>query len=302
MSAFVDVGLYQHKNVFTEQQTGDAINEEQVIKSQSTVIPEVQVITLENWEASDATNEVQQVTVTSACVVVNSCSLSQYRLIYNMEKTVWLPVDASDFMLQSALNDLWSIKPDSVRVTSKRDLQSFIYTITFVSTRGDFDLLGYEVFEGNNVTLNITEQTRGKPSLETFTLNWDGIASKPIAPESSEAEFQAAVEEMVSAKCPPEIARLEEGFLVRYFRDYETDFELEHINRGQKTAETDAFCGRYSLKNPAVLFDSAHVKPNKLPYGDILLFPYNQVDLHLHRSSRFLTIQICWGKFFSTEG
>lgn len=53
---------------------------------------------------------------------------------------------------------------------------------------GDFDLLGYEVFGGNNVMLDITEQTRGKPSLETFTLNWDGIASKPLSPESSEAE------------------------------------------------------------------------------------------------------------------
>ncbi|EPY78834.1 fibrocystin-L [Camelus ferus] len=53
----------------------------------------------------------------------------------------------------------------------------------------------------------------------------------------------------------------------------------EHINRGQKTAETDAYCGRYSLKNPAVLFDSADVKPNRLPYGDILLFPYNQLCL-----------------------
>nr|XP_034372677.1 fibrocystin-L [Arvicanthis niloticus] len=279
LSAFVDIGLYQYKNVFTEQQTGDALNEEQVIKSQSSVIPEVQIITLENWETADATNEVQQVTVTSPCVGANSCSLSQYRLVYNMEKTVWLPADASDFVLQSALNDLWSIKPDSVQVTSTRDLQSYTYTITFVSTRGDFDLLGYEVFEGSNVTLNITEQTKGKPNLETFTLNWNGIASKPLTPESSEAEFQAAVEEMVSAKCPPEIAHLEEGFLVKYFRDYEIDFELEHINRGQKTAETDAYCGRYSLKNPAVLLDSTDVKPNKLPYGDILLFPYNQLCL-----------------------
>lgn len=56
---------------------------------------------------------------------------------------------------------------------------------------GDFDLLGYEVFEGNNVTLDIMEQTRGKPNLETFTLNWDGIASKPLAPESSEAEVRS---------------------------------------------------------------------------------------------------------------
>nr|XP_010954142.1 fibrocystin-L isoform X1 [Camelus bactrianus] len=279
LSAFVDVGLYQYRNVYTEQQTEDAVNEEQVIKSQSTIVQEVQVITLENWGTTNATNEVQKITVTSPCVGANSCSLYQYRLIYNMEKTVWLPADASDFILQSALNDLWSIKPDAVQVIRTQNPQSYVYMVTFISTRGDFDLLSYEVFERNNVTLDITEQIKGKPSLDTFTLNWDGITSKPLNPQSSEAEFQAAVEEMVSAKCPPQIANFEEGFLVKYFRDYETDFNLEHINRGQKTAETDAYCGRYSLKNPAVLFDSADVKPNRLPYGDILLFPYNQLCL-----------------------
>ncbi|XP_007188845.2 fibrocystin-L isoform X1 [Balaenoptera acutorostrata] len=279
LSAFVDVGLYQYRNVYTEQQTEDAVNEEQVIKSQSTIVEEVQVITLENWETTNAANEVQKIMVTSPCVEANLCSFYQYRLIYNMEKTVWLPADASDFILQSALNDLWSIKPDAVQVIRTQNPQSYVYMVTFISTRGDFDLLSYEVFEGNNVTLAITEQTKGKPSLDTFTLNWDGITSRPLMPQSSEAEFQAAVEEMVSAKCPPQIANFEEGFVVKYFRDYETDFNLEHINRGQKTAETDAYCGRYSLKNPAVLFDSADVKPNRLPYGDILLFPYNQLCL-----------------------
>ncbi|OWK04450.1 hypothetical protein Celaphus_00016366, partial [Cervus elaphus hippelaphus] len=279
LSAFVDVGLYLYKSVYTEQQTEDAVSEEQVIKSQSTVVQEVQVITLENWETTHATNEVQKVMVTGPCVEANLCSLYQYRLIYNMEKTVWLPADASEFILQSALNDLWSIKPDTVQVIRTQDPRSYVYLITFISTRGDFDLLSYEVFEGNNVTLAITEQTKGKPSLNTFTLNWDGITSRPLTPQSSEAEFQAAVEEMVSSKCPPQIANFEEGFVVKYFRDYETDFNLEHTNRGQKTAETDAYCGRYSLKNPAVLFDSADVKPNRLPYGDILLFPYNQLCL-----------------------
>jgi len=43
LSAFVDVGLYQYKSVYTEQQTEDAVNEEQVIKSQSAVVQEIQV-------------------------------------------------------------------------------------------------------------------------------------------------------------------------------------------------------------------------------------------------------------------
>ncbi|XP_070248855.1 fibrocystin-L [Myotis yumanensis] len=279
LSAFVDVGLYQYGNVYTEQQTADAVNEEQVIQSQSAIVQEVQVITLENWETTNAIKEVQRITVTSPCIELSSCSLYQYRLIYNMEKTALLPADASDFLLQSALNDLWSLKPDTVQVTRTQNPQSYVYTVTFISTRGDFDLLGYEVFEGYNVTVDIIEQTKGKPSLDTFTLNWDGVTSKPLTPWSAEAEFQAAVEEMVSAKCPPQIADFEEGFVVKYFRDYETDFTMDHINRGQKTAETDAYCGRYSLKNPAVLFDSADVKPNRLPYGDISLFPYNQLCL-----------------------
>ncbi|KAM5281038.1 fibrocystin-L [Ctenodactylus gundi] len=279
LSAFVDVGLYQYRNFYTEQQTGDAVNEQQVIKSQSAVIQEVQVITLENWETTNATNEIQKITVTSPCVGASLCPHYRYRLIYNMEKTVWLPVDASEVTVQSALNDLWSIKPDTVQVIRTHTIQSYVYTVTFVSTRGDFDLLGYEVLEGSNVTLDITEQTQGKPSLETFTLNWDGIASKPLTPLSSAAEFQVALEEMVSNKCPPQITHFEDGFVVKYFRDYETDFDLAYVNRGQKTAETDAYCGRYSLKNPAVLFDSADVKPNRLPYGDISLFPYNQLCL-----------------------
>lgn len=213
------------------------MNEEQVVQSQSAVVQEVQVITLETWETANATKEVQKFTVTSPCVEVNSCLLYQYRLIYNKEKTVLLPADASDVMLQSALNDLWSLKPDAVQVIRTKEPQNYVYMITFISTRGDFDMLSYEVFEGYNITLDIKEQTKGKPSLDTFTLNWDGITSKPLTPTSSEADFQAAVEEMVSTKCPPQMTNFEERYVVKYFRDYETDFNLEPINRGQKTAE-----------------------------------------------------------------
>lgn len=47
-----------------------------------------------------------------------------------------IPADATDFILQSALNDLWSIKPDRVQVMRTQNSQSFIYMITFISTRG----------------------------------------------------------------------------------------------------------------------------------------------------------------------
>lgn len=47
-----------------------------------------------------------------------------------------LPADASDFILQSALNDLWSLKPDTVQVTRTQNPQSYVYMVTFISTRG----------------------------------------------------------------------------------------------------------------------------------------------------------------------
>uniref|UniRef100_A0A7N4NVE6 Fibrocystin-L n=1 Tax=Sarcophilus harrisii TaxID=9305 RepID=A0A7N4NVE6_SARHA len=278
-SAFVDVGLYQHRNFYTEQQTSDSVNEEQVIQAQSVIVPEVQVITLENWKTTNPKNEIQKITVSSPCMKYNACSFYQYSLIYNKEKTGLLPADASDTAMELALNDLLSIQPDVVHVVRTEGNQSYVYTVTFKSARGDFDLITYEVLEGSNITVEIAEQTKGIPSLDTFTLTWDGISSKPLTPWSSENEVQAAIEEMVSAKCPKEISHLKEGFAVKYFKDYETDFSMKHINRGQMTSETEAYCGRYSLKNPAILFDSTDVKPNGMLYGNISLFPYNQFCL-----------------------
>ncbi|XP_044514196.1 fibrocystin-L [Gracilinanus agilis] len=278
-SAFVDVGLYQFRNFYTEQQTRDAINEEQVIQTQSIIVQEIQVITLENWKTTNPKNEIQKIAVSSPCMTSNTCSFYQYKLIYNKEETVLLPVDASDAAMESALNALLSIQPDVVHVVRAEDEQSYVYTVTFKSVRGDFDLITYEILEGSNITVDITEQTKGIPNLDTFTLTWDGISSKPLTPWSSEDEVQMALEEMVSANCPKEIAHLKEGFAVKYFRDYETDFSLKHINRGQTTSETLAYCGRFSLKNPAVLFDSEDVKPNGMPYGNISLFLYNQFCL-----------------------
>ncbi|XP_051826954.1 fibrocystin-L [Antechinus flavipes] len=278
-SAFVDVGLYQYRNLYTEQQTSDSVNEEQVIQVQSVIVPEVQVITLENWKTTNPKYEIQKITVSSPCMKYNACSFYQYSLIYNKEKTDLLPADASDTAMELALNTLLSIQPDVVHVVRTEGNQSYVYTITFKSARGDFDLITYEVLEGSNITVKIAEQTKGIPSLDTFTLTWDGISSKPLTPWSSENEVQAAIEEMVSAKCPKEISHLKEGFAVKYFKDYETDFSMKHINRGQMTSETEAYCGRYSLKNPAILFDSADVKPNGMLYGNISLFPYNQFCL-----------------------
>ncbi len=48
-----------------------------------------------------------------------------------------IPVSASAMEVQNALNDLWTIKPDSVRV-SKQELDTeALYNVTFNSNRGE---------------------------------------------------------------------------------------------------------------------------------------------------------------------
>jgi len=49
-----------------------------------------------------------------------------------------IPVSASAMELQNALNDLWTIKPDSVTVTKLELDNESLYNVTFNSNRGEF--------------------------------------------------------------------------------------------------------------------------------------------------------------------
>ncbi|KAM4704928.1 fibrocystin-L [Rhinophrynus dorsalis] len=271
----IDVGVFKRGSVYGDQQTPDAVNEIQVIQSVSTTVKEKQVITLQNWTTSTAVNEVQMITVTKHCEAL--CPALYYKLIHGTEKTDWLSVDATATEVQFALNSLWSLKPDSVQVTASSTDQQNVYSVTFISNRGDFQLLSYEVPEGSNFTVEVVEQTNGRADMKTFTLVWDGVYSRPLAHNSSALEVQSAIEEMTSSLCPDAIGNKTENSAVKVFRNYESDFNPVDISRGTLTNETDAFCGRYSLKNPQILYDSTDLKQNLNAYGLISLTLQSQL-------------------------
>ncbi|XP_069478234.1 fibrocystin-L [Ambystoma mexicanum] len=276
INAFVVVGLYKESSSYIDQQTADAVNEVQVLESHSTVVLEKQVITLESWTASVATSEVQTITITC----VDSCSSLHYTLKYNMESTVPLSADASSLDVQTALNALWSIKPNTVDVTRTDLSEGHRYTVTFNSLRGDFDLLNYSIPEGINITVDINEQTKGVPDMQTFTLTWDGIDSQPISANAPASEVQAAISGMVSSICPDYVAKYTENFAVKFFRDYETQAAVLSNTLGrERTSEIQAFCGRYTLKNPQIVFDSKDPTPGGQAYGDISLTSSNKFCL-----------------------
>ncbi|XP_067888793.1 PKHD1 like 1, tandem duplicate 1 [Heterodontus francisci] len=284
-SSFVEVGMYKEKSSYTEQQTAESVSEVQLIKSYSEVVHEKQILTLENWTTGSAVGEVQTITVTSTCQESDACSYHWYRLIYNQEHTGPIRVDASAGEVQQALNDLWSIKPDKVQVLSTLTSQSFSYTVTFISKRGDFDLLQYEVLGGSNVTIDVMEQAKGKPSMQTFTLILDGVISRPLSHIATVTEVKAALEELVSVKCPDHIATYTKGYAVKYFNDFEDDSSMSSSKGSQVTVKTDAFCGRHCVKNPTSLFGFAQDHhPFSLNIYKQLCFAYKGVlrnDLHL---------------------
>ncbi|XP_077349351.1 fibrocystin-L [Lithobates pipiens] len=278
-AANIDLGLYQFKSSYTNQQTPEAVQEIQNIQAQADTVLEQQVITLLNWNTTQqAVEEVQTITVTKDCT--DSCSDMYYKLIFGAEETDLLSADASADNIQSALNNLLSIQPDTVSVVMETNDTQNVYTVTFNSTRGEFPLLSYEIVYGSNMTVDIEEQTKGVPDMETFTLVWDSVYSKVLSVNASAAEVQSSILDMVTAQCVDEIANQQEGFSVKYFRNYETDFSLNEWYRGFVTSETEPFCGRNSLKNPYVLYDSTEVKSStQMPYGPISLALHRQLCL-----------------------
>uniref|UniRef100_A0A8C5WI58 Fibrocystin-L n=1 Tax=Leptobrachium leishanense TaxID=445787 RepID=A0A8C5WI58_9ANUR len=271
-AAIIDVGLYKRGSSYLEGQTSDAVNEIQVIQSQTTKVLETQIISVKNWSSSTPVQEVQTIRITKNCS--SSCPPLYYKLIYDGEKT---GTAAFSTQLQSALNNLWSLKPDSVQVTMEsNDLQT-VYSVTYISQRGDFQLLSYEIPAGSNMTIDVEEQIKGAADMNTFTLRWNGVYSKPLSVNASSAEVRSAVLEMVGPLCPNAIDNRTESSSVKYFRNYETSITLTGSNRGTLTSQTEAFCGRYSLLNPTILFDSEDLNPSQGTYGYISLALHSQL-------------------------
>ncbi|XP_069572864.1 fibrocystin-L-like [Brachyistius frenatus] len=267
-SAHINIGFFQNESSFTEDQTGDAVSEVQDIVAEYDLFDEEQVVTFNSWPTNIAgVKEVQKVSVVSNCMS-HLCGSIFFSLGYGDANTGPIPVDASAGAVEAALNQLWSIKPDTVQVT-KQDLgQESHYTVTFNSERGDFRLLNHKVFDADN-EVTVAEVTKGRSNMDTFTLLWGGIPTKPINTNASESEVQSALEDMMKGECPDEILTTK-GSDVAYFNDFE-NFNPQLNNENGARVKHLAFCGLWSLKNAEILFTESFTKKSGANYGKILL-------------------------------
>ncbi|KAG7233115.1 hypothetical protein INR49_007468 [Caranx melampygus] len=248
---------------------GSSITTSRSVVTSQVRAPHVTVLTFDSWP-TDAVRvrEVQRVSVSSSCDS-QVCSSTFYSLSYGDAKTGLIPVSASAQVMEAALNHLWSIRPDKVQVTKQDDAQGSHYTVTFNSDRGDFDLLHYEVY-GADTNITVVEVTKGRGNMETFTLVWGGIPTKPIAYNATEAEVQSALEDMMTAECPAEI-QTSEGTAVKYFQDFEGDDSEFDGGEVGTAVKHFGFCGLWSLKNPQVLFKDSFKSESGEAYGAVSL-------------------------------
>nr|XP_061786823.1 fibrocystin-L-like [Nerophis lumbriciformis] len=271
-AAGINLAMFRPESWFTEEQSDDAINEVQVIAVNYEAFDEKQVVTLEAWpDKVSGVQEVQKVSVSSACVGLQ-CGSTYFSLHYEDVSTGPIPVSAAANVVERALNNLWSIKPDSVRVSRDEDSDGVHFTVTFDSDRGDFRPLRYESL-GLDTNITVTEVTKGRSNMATFTLVWGGIPTKPIPSNANGSEVQWALEDMMKAECPVEILT-EEGRDVKFFKDYEDDHDTFGGAKGTRV-KNGAFCGSWSLENAEVLFKESYRTRSGAAYGGISLKQYS---------------------------
>ncbi|ROL45843.1 Fibrocystin-L [Anabarilius grahami] len=278
--ASVDVAFFKEISPFMAQQTLEAVNERQQINANYNILPEKQVVSFVGWTPITPISEVQTLRISSDCFLLSNCENTYYFLAYGDLKTGPIPVSASAIELQNALNDLWTIKPDSVTVTKQELDSEALYNVTFNSNRGDFEDLDYLIM-GSDTNITITEDVKGQASMETFTLLWGGVPSLPLPFNASETEVRSALDMMVTAKCPAEIPTME-NTNVKFFRDYETSTtgsSGDLSRRGVRVNDSEAFCGRWSLKNPEILFNANDTTASGVIYNPIMLQTYNTLCL-----------------------
>ncbi|XP_041664378.1 fibrocystin-L-like [Cheilinus undulatus] len=270
-AADVNLGLFCNESAFTKSQTDDAENEMQSIVADYDTYDESQVLTFDSWPSNAvAVKEVQKITVNSSCAS-HLCGNTYFSISYGEATTGPIPVTASSDMMEAHINNLYPIKPDTVQVTKQDDDEGSHFIVTFNSGRGDFNLLHGEPYSSDTSVVT-TEVTKGRSNMETFTVCWNGISTKPIPYNTTVTEVQSAIEDLMKAECPGEILTTE-GSDVMFFSDYETENSNEGDERGTRVKM--GFCGQWSLKNPKVLIkDSFPKESGGSKYGEVPLDKY----------------------------
>ncbi|CAD5116834.1 DgyrCDS5681 [Dimorphilus gyrociliatus] len=241
-AAKIAVGIHSMSTVFNEGQNAWAKDEVQIIKTTSTVRPEIQTLDMSSFPASQtATSEVQ------SCVIDISSEEIPFRLKYNNLPTELLSKLSTANDVKNKLKKLSTIAAENINldVTVASDATTFTITVTFNSELGShpqLELVTAPEYSGN-VSMVVTKTTAGVSGNEKFRLQYADQVS-PVIPVGANAEkVKEAVETLFSVKCSKKLTE-------------NSALEFDEFESSSESAEVVPFCGRRSRKNPYILFSS----------------------------------------------
>ncbi|XP_035687261.1 fibrocystin-L-like isoform X2 [Branchiostoma floridae] len=247
---YFGVAMKKFNTPYTSQQTPSAKMTQQEVELTVTIREEVQRVTLSDWATDTAVKQVQTITFAG--------TFFQYKLGLGGASTGVLYSTSDPNAVGSALSGLVTIYPEIVEVTRTDTADGFELAVEFLSTRGNFPLIEVEI-SGGNATVAVT--TEGIPSLDTFTLEVDGVPSDPIAFDASANDVKTALLSMFGTRCPSEIVNPNNA-ITAYYEDYEN-----------RVTDGEAFCGLGASSN-VFLYSSSAGEPLRMDMYPKTCFAY----------------------------
>lgn len=170
----------------------------------------------------------------------------EFQFYFQSEPTGMLTQANSSMEIERELNALSSVqKIGSVSVfIDKSSGTNFIINIVFVSSDPMLPDVEADSIHQSLVTQEFSQE------VEEFTLEFGSRSTKTLTPTTSNQDLEQSITELFSTKC----SHSEVG--ETYFVD---SFEVgtrRALPAGTRDASVPAFCGRYSTRNPSVLFRS----------------------------------------------
>ncbi|KAK3587658.1 hypothetical protein CHS0354_042441 [Potamilus streckersoni] len=249
--ASVQVGAKFYNTTLTSAYSGNVQQEQQRFRVNSTVLDEVQRVDFSSFTRSTETKAVQDVQI----VVSPGGSFSDAKVRLGLFGVFTRPIalgTTSDVDVMAALNSLpWLDNTESFTVVSTPVTNGVNYTITINSKRGNFDKIEVRTVAGTpNVTAQVTVVTNGVSDMFTICLKMEGIPSGIFTTNATTDQVKAALEPMFGARCPMALTAPANAKVAENFESGTGS------SNGEWVKNEEAFCGKYSIKNPTVIFEN----------------------------------------------
>lgn len=244
-NSYVEVGAKFFNTTYTKTWTGKAEQEVQTMNFNADIVRDVQVLTFSGFSNSSYVKEIQTLDITTA---------GFFRLGLFGVYTEPLSNLVDETIVNQAINALPVFASDEfVTVIRNPNTSADVsFTLTFESKRGDFPKVDIIAVADNPAPfVNVTENIKGSPDMDTVAIGFDGAVSLPFSlTELDPKSLETTLDQLFSAQCPDFFSGSPQTGIYENFEHRSNSFS------GVITKETEPFCGRYSLQNPGKMFTS----------------------------------------------